>query len=420
MKGKKIIPIFAVLLVGVVLGFFIIRADKTSIGSDSHEGAESEQHEEGESGHMEGEHAEGEHGEGEHAGGEGKIELSSEAALRAGIEIKTAGPARMKMVLELPGEISLNRNKVAHVVPRLSGVVTEVRKNLGDPVKRGEVIAVIDSRELADAKSAYLAAGKRLELAQSTFEREKQLFEKKISPEQDFLASKQALAEAEIEFQTSRQKMLALGLSQADLERLSERSSEVFTHYEIRSPFDGVVIQKEVAVGEAIKEDADIFVIADLSTVWGEFTVYANDLDVIKQGQKVTVRAKTLKLEAAGRVSYLGPLVGEQTRSAKARVDIPNPKGVWRPGLFVTAEVVQEEVPVPVAVPVDAIQTVEDRPVVFVHDGDHFEARTIELGRRDRQWAEIVSGLSPGESYAARNSFALKAELGKGEATHSH
>ncbi|WDT73449.1 MAG: hypothetical protein MPW17_22730 (plasmid) [Candidatus Manganitrophus sp.] len=85
-----------------------------------------------------------------------------------------------------------------------------------------------------------------------------------------------------------------------------------------------------------------------------------------------------------------------------------------------TAEVVQEEVPVPVAVPVDAIQTVEDRPVVFVHDGDHFEARAIELGRRDRQWAEIVSGLSPGESYAARNSFALKAELGKGEATHSH
>jgi cobalt-zinc-cadmium efflux system membrane fusion protein len=365
---------------------------------------------------------------------EGRVDMAPETAQSAGIEIKTAGPVKMKTILELPGEVGLNQNKVAHVVPRLSGVVTEVRKNLGDRVKKGEVIAVIDSRELAEAKTEYIESVHRLEFAQASFVREETLWKKKISPEQDYLASRHALEEAEIARQASEQKLLALGLSQGDLDSLAIEPegkvinrevrtpfvAKALTRYELKSPLDGMIIEKRVSTGEAIKEDAELFVIADLSTVWGEITVYQKDLSAVRTGQQVTVRSKELNLETAGRISFIGSLVGEETRAAKAHVDIPNPKGLWRPGLFVTVELVQEEVQVPVAVSTDAVQTFRDWDVVFMQSGNQFEVRPLELGRSDGAWVEVISGLSPGEKYAAGNSFVLKADLGKSGASHDH
>ncbi len=365
---------------------------------------------------------------------EGRVEMASEVAAAAGIEIGTAGPVQMKTILDLPGEIVLNKNKVAHVVPRLSGVVTEVRKNLGEKVRKGEVIATLDSRELAEAKTEYIESVHRLEFAQASFVREENLWKKKISPEQDYLASRHALEEAEIARQSSEQKLLALGLSRADLASLAiepegavvEREvrapfvSKALTRYELKSPLDGMIIEKRISTGEAVKEDADIFVIADLSSVWGDITVYAKDLRAVRLGQKVTVRSKELGAEATGKVSFIGPLVGEQTRAASAHVDIPNPNRLWRPGLFVTVELVQEEVPTPVAVSADAIQTYRDWNVVFVQYGNQFEVRPLALGRSDGKWVEVVSGLSPGEKYAAKNSFVLKADLGKSGAAHDH
>ncbi len=370
----------------------------------------------------------------EYAQIEGRVEMPPDVAKASGIEIGTAGPVRMKTILALSGEIVLNQNKVAHVVPRLSGVVTEVRKNLGENVKKGEVIATLDSRELAEVKTEYIESVHRLEFAQASFVREESLWKKKITPEQDYLASRHALEEAEIARQSSEQKLLALGLSQADLALLAiepegavvEREvrapfvSKALTRYELKSPLDGMIIEKRISTGEAIKEDADIFTIADLSTVWGEMTIHPKDLRAVRAGQKVTVRSKELDLSVDGKISFLGPLVGGESRTAKAHVDIPNSSGLWRPGLFVTVELVQEEMPVPVAVLADAIQTFREGPVVFVQYGHQFEVRPLELGRSDGKWVEVVSGLSPGERYAARNSFVLKAELGKTGASHDH
>src|SRR3972149_1935120 len=310
---------------------------------------------------------------------EGRVELSPEAVQSTGILVETAGPVQMKTVIELPGEVKLNADKVVHVVPRLSGVVTAVYKNQGDTVNHGEVIAVLDSRELAELKSAYIASLKRLELAQSTFDRKERLWREKISSEKDYLASRQALAEEEINLQVTTQKLLALGLSQTDLNSIPEMTGRGLTRYELKAQFDGTVIKKNV-----------------------------------------TVRSEGLGLKADGTLTYLGPLVGEQTRTAQGRVVVPNTSGQWRPGLFVTIEIVQEEVSVLVAVPVDALQTYRDWSVVFVQYGDLFEVRPLELGRNDGKWVEVLHGLLPGEKYVARNSFILKAELGKAGATHEH
>lgn len=351
---------------------------------------------------------------------EGRVEVAPEAIQNAGIGIETAGPARIKTVLEFPGEIELNADKVVHVVPRVSGVVTEVRKNLGDAVQHGEVIAVLDCREAAELKCAYTASVKRVELARTNFERKERLWKQKISSEKDYLASRQALAEEEINLQTATQKLLTLGFSQTDLDGVPEMTGRELARYELKAQYDGVVIKKEISVGEAVKEDADIFAIADLCAVWVGVTVYAKDLSVVKVGQNVTVSSQMLNLEASGILTYLGPLVGEQTRTARGRIVVQNPEGHWRPGLFVTVEVVQEEISVPVAVSVDAIQTFRDWSVVFVQCGDLYEARPLELGRSDGRWVEVLHGLSLGEKYVSRNSFILKADLGKAGAVHDH
>jgi cobalt-zinc-cadmium efflux system membrane fusion protein len=352
---------------------------------------------------------------------EARVKVSSETAEKIGLEVLSAGPTRIESKLEFPGEIALNADRVCHVVPRVSGVVTEARKKLGDVVKEGDIVAVLESRELATARSRYLVHLKREELARINFDRLKKLWEKKVSPEKDFLDSQKAFEEAKIERLAAAQKLMALGLSQSHLESLRKTPDGPMAHYELRAPFDGVVITKHMSKGEWVDEKAEILCIADLSTVWVDIIVYADHLDAVQLGQKVVVRSDATKREASGVVSYVGPLVGSQSRTTRARVVIDNPDGKWRPGMFVTVKLMQETGLVPVAVRTDAVQTLDHLgSVVFVRYGDQFEARPVQLGRSDLRNIEIRTGLEQGEKYAAANSFILKSQLGTEGLSHSH
>lgn len=343
---------------------------------------------------------------------EARVAMSDQQLKQNNVEVLTAGPAHIKSALQLIGEIRFNEDRQVHIVPRLAGIVESVAANAGDQVKKGQVLAVISSQALADQRSELLAAQKRLALARTTYAREKKLWEEKISAEQDYLQAGNALQEAEIATQSAQQKLASLGGGL--------RAGGNLTRYEIRAPIDGTVVEKHLAQGEVVKEDANIFVVADLSTVWAEMTIYAKDMNTVRVGQKATVKATAFDSQNAGTVSYVGALVGEQTRTAKARVVLPNPKGIWRPGLPVNVELVADEVDVPVAVSAEAIQTVRDWTVVFGRYGDNFEARPVELGRSDGKFTEVLNGLNPGEQYAAKNSFLIKADLGKSGASHDH
>jgi cobalt-zinc-cadmium efflux system membrane fusion protein len=343
---------------------------------------------------------------------EEKVALTDAQIKEAGVTILTAGPAKMSTSLQLQGEIRFNEDRTAHVVPRLAGVVESVPASLGQQVKKGQVLAVIASTQLSEQRSESLSAQKRLALAQLTYNREKKLWEEKISAEQDYLQAQQALREAEIAAQNARQKLVALGADNGSRGSLSR--------YELRAPFDGMVIEKHVTLGEAIKEDANVFIISDLSKVVAEINVSAKDLNVVRVGEKATIKATGTDAKATGTVSYVGALLGEQTRTAKARVILPNPQLAWRPGLFVNVELTGNEVEIPVAVSADAIQSVKDQPTVFVRVPGGFTAMPVITGRTDGKHVEIVKGLKPGAAYAAAGSFVVKAELGKDTATHQH
>ncbi len=225
------------------------------------------------------------------------------------------------------------------------------------------------------------------------------------------------MSEAEITYRNAEQKLIGLGFTRDAMQR---QKLEGLTRLEIRAPIDGVVIEKKISAGEAVSADAGMYVIADLATVWADMTIFPADLNRVKVGQKVKVKAAALGAEADGVISHVGALIGEQSRTAKARVTLRNPDQRWRPGLFVSIDVVQDETEVAVAVPLTAIQTMGEGKVVFARFGDVFEARPVELGRSDGESVEIIKGLTPGIRYATTNSFVLKADIGKAGASHAH
>jgi cobalt-zinc-cadmium efflux system membrane fusion protein len=267
--------------------------------------------------------------------------LSDEHLIENEVTCAKAGPGSIQFEIELPGEIVLNADKVAHIVPRFPGITQKVHKDLGDEVGEGEVLAIIQSNQ-------------------------------SVAP------------------------------------------------YEIKSLVSGTVIEKHLTLGEFVRDDADIYVIADLSTVWAKISIYAKYLSQIKPGLNVLLTATGIDEVAEGTIDYVGPIVGEKTRTGSARVILQNIDRQWQPGLFVTARITVGRFSVPLAVPDDAIQTVEGKPSVFVRAAGGFTLRPVEIGRSDGHTVEILAGLTPGEEYAAANTFLLKAERGKSEAGHEH
>jgi cobalt-zinc-cadmium efflux system membrane fusion protein len=361
-----------------------------------------------------------EYGEDAHSHEEEKmVRLPAAKAQQLGIEVAVARAGSVQTSLTLPGTIALNADRRVHVVSRIPGIVQEIRKQLGDPVRAGEVMAVLDSRELADTKAAYLAARERVTLAETTFAREKDLWEKKISPAEDYLKAKQALAEVRIELQVAVQKLRALGFAEAYVQQLAGRANAPLTRYEVVAPFAGTVIAKHIAVGALLKDDTEAFVVADLSMVWVDLTISAKDLLLVRKGQRVVIAADTT-MQAEGTVSYISPVVSDETRTAVTRVVLPNPDGRWRPGLFVTATLAASEMPAAVLIPKTATQTIDGQPNVFVQTPEGFAPRPVTQGRANETHVEITAGLKAGERYATTETFLLKAELGKGTASHEH
>lgn len=160
-----------------------------------------------------------------------------------------------------------------------------------------------------------------------------------------------------------------------------------------------MVVEKHIALGEAVKEDASIFTVSDLSSVWAEIIVPAKDLNTVRVGEPAIVKATAFDSKAEGKVSYVGALLGQETRTARARVTLPNPQMAWRPGLFVNVEVQSGEADVPVAVAADAIQTVNDKPVIFTRVPGGFVAQPVTLGRSDGKIVEVARGLKPGMAF---------------------
>ncbi|MFM9847357.1 MAG: divalent metal ion exporter adaptor subunit IhpB [Hyphomicrobiaceae bacterium] len=197
-------------------------------------------------------------------------------------------------------------------------------------------------------------------------------------------------------------------------------SNQSLTTYELRAPLEGTIIDKQVALGEHVGDQKAAFTIANLSTVWVDFSVYRRDLKRVNVGDTVIIDAEDGEPPIEAKISYVSPVGSSDTQSATARAVVSNTDMRLRPGLFVSGRLLLTAKPASLVVQSTALQTIENRTVVFVRVGDKFEPREVELGARDPEHVEIVFGLLENDVYAAKNSFIIKAELGKGTASHEH
>ena len=346
----------------------------------------------------------------------GILRLTQEQLTAAGVELTTVRGGTLARHITVPGTVVPHADRIARVSVRLSATVAELRKRIGDPVAKDEILAILESREVADAKSEYLAARLTDELQQDLFVRDRMLWDKRVSNEQQFLRSRNAAAQTRMKLDIARQKLLALGIAQQEIAALPEEPEGSLRRQAIRSPIAGRVVERKVDLGTAVGRDSletELFVIVDLDRVWVELAISPADLPAIKEGQPVSISARAVTDKVDGKIVFISPLLDKETRSARVVAEIANGDGVWRPGSFVTAAIAVEEQAVPLVIPASAVRTIDNEKVVFVRTPEGFEKRQVGLGRNDDRFVEVVTGLRSGEVIAGSNTFPLKAQLMK-------
>jgi cobalt-zinc-cadmium efflux system membrane fusion protein len=347
------------------------------------------------------------------------VKLSDRQVEVGKFAVTEVGGGTLGKRISVPGSIVPSGDHIARVAVRLLGTVAELRKRLGDPVEAGEVVAVIESREVADAKSEYLGARLVFDLQQTLFNRSTRLFEGKVLSENDFLRARTTFEDARVKIETARQKLFALSLTADQIEALPQQPVETLRRQELRAPIAGRVAERRAELGSLVGregQESELFVIADLSVVWADLAVPTSELSAIREGQKISLSGGGESSPAT--IMFVSPLLDKETRAARVVASVDNAARKWRPGSFVTAEIPVDETAATVAVAKTALQSIKGEAVVFVRANDGFEARKITIGRQDARLVEVTEGLSVGERIATSNTFVLKADLGKAEAAH--
>ena len=349
------------------------------------------------------------------------VKLSAQQIDAGKFAVEAVAAGALERRLTVPGSIVPSGDHIARIAVRLLGTVAELRKRLGDAVTVGEVVAIIESREVADAKGDYLAARLVIDLQQTLFNRAKTLWDGKVMSENDFLRARTTFEDARVKLELSRQKLFALSLNAEQIEALPQQPVETLRRQELRAPISGRIAERRVELGSLVGregQESELFTIVDLGVVWAELAVSPADLRDIREGQ--TIRIADGDVSSPATILFISPLLDKETRTARVVASVDNTARRWRPGAFVTAEIAPDPASTSIVVPMAALQTLERKPVVFVRTTDGFEARPVTLGRQNNRMAEVTSGLKPGERIATANSFILKADLGKAAAEHQH
>jgi len=340
---------------------------------------------------------------------------SAQVMHNAGLRIIAATYRTLQTHIRCIGHVSYNQNRFAIVRPRVEGIIHEVHVDVGDRVNQGEVMAVVDSAQLGEAKADFLAALALLDLAQQNHDRLKRLADKQIIAGKAMIAAETRLREARISVDRARQRLLNLRISNSEIDRFA-REGDTSSLLPIPAPRDGVVVRRSVAVGEAVVATSELFAVADLTTLWVYLDLYEQDSRSVRVGQPVRFQVDSLPgLSFDGQITWVSPEVNPATRTIRVRAEVQNRDGLLRAGMYGIGVIETDAPSQALVVPKAAVQWHQRQPVVFVKRGETlFEPRRIVLGRKAGPFWEVVEGLQPGEPVVTTGSFLLKTELMKG------
>jgi cobalt-zinc-cadmium efflux system membrane fusion protein len=334
-----------------------------------------------------------------------------------GIETAEAVSETHAHTLEANAETAFNANRYADVSPRVAGFLSEVKVDLGQQVRVGDVLAVVDSPEVSTAKSRLIAARASLTLAQASYERTRSLARRDAVPAKQELEAQTVLNQAESAALEAAQTLRNLGFADEVLERIAS-SKETSSLLPIVAPIDGTVVQRHAVRGEAVQGTTLLFAVADSSSMWLWIDVYEADMGRVSPGQPVRFTVSGADGPASeGQITWVGAEVDETTRTTRIRAELANPDGRLRANQFGQAVICIGDPHEVVIVPKAAVQNKDNTAdVVFVPQGDgvYRPQRIVAKASNRRDVVEIAWGLKPGDRVVTKGSFWLKTEIMKG------
>jgi cobalt-zinc-cadmium efflux system membrane fusion protein len=354
------------------------------------------------------------------------LSLSSETYEAAGITVARSDLRALVPIIKVTGTLSYDERRMAIATARIGGRITKVVADFGQRVSAGDVLAWIDSPELGAAQADYQRAESMNQLHKAEFERAELLVEGNAISRGELLRREADWRAAQAELKTAEQKLHILGLSQVDIEALSDDRTGMGHVYPVRAPIHGRVTERTAIPGRVVSADDELFTVAELESLWLFLQVFEKDLPAVREGSGVTLTCESHpEHRFRGTIDFVGQVLDPHSRTAQARAVIENRERELKPGMFVYASIEGRtedgDVPRRLAVPVNAVASVERRDVVFVQTAERtFELRPVELGETSGDWVEIRSGLSAGESIAVAGVFTLKSEVLKGGLEEHH
>lgn len=342
------------------------------------------------------------------------LKLTPEEQERAGIKIEEAGPKTFADVVNVTAIIRPNQDRIAKIAPRVEGRIVSVSANLGDNVRSGQALAVMDSLAVGEAQSALLRAQSSERVAQADFKRAESLSAEEIIPRKELLRAQGELERASAESRAARDRLRLLGGSAA----VGTRAESNFA---LTAPFAGTIIQKKATIGELGTPSDAIFTVADLSVVWIEANLTDDLLAKVKKGAVATVTVGAYPSERfAGRVAYIANVLDKDSRTIAARIEVANKDGRLKPEMFANASIATGGQLEAISVPDAAILIVQGQPSIFVAENGGFEARAVETGEKLAGRTVIKLGLKAKEQVVTAGAYALKARLMKSQIGDSH
>src|SRR3990170_5892913 len=329
------------------------------------------------------------------------------------ITIKDVESLNIDVTLKATGEVGPNRDRFVIVSPRVSGVVKELFVDWGNYVKKGQKLAILDSIELGEVRANYKKAMATLRMAKKNYSREKTLYKQKISSTKHFLEAENSYEQARIELKALKEKLILMGQREGDIQDIAE--DQVSALFILSAPFDGTVIEKNVAIGELKDAFTPIVTISDLTNLWVWFDIYEKDIPIVFRGNKVIISVASYPEEQfEGLVTYIGATVDEKTRTVKVRAEVDNRHEKLKPGMFAKVLLQVETRGDSIMLPEEAVQSDGQKDFVFVPLREGlFLRRDVNLGARVDGYVKVISGLNRNDKVVVKGGFLLKSEIMK-------
>ena len=337
-------------------------------------------------------------------------EVIASAEILDQIKFEPAKIIPIKKTLDIPGSIEVKQNLLARIGSPVQGRIIEIKGELGKTVKQGDVLAVINSTELAKQQLAYIKSVQMVELKTKAYERAVLLFDADVVSEAQKLQRKTELSAAKADMEASKDQLSVMGMTVTEIEAIqSETQIDATTN--IVAKIDGKIIKKNVNVGQVVDPTEDIFTIAMLNEVWGVAQVPERQIGFLKEGDDLRIDVPAYESKfVEGKITYLGDIVDPVTRTVTIRTEIDNAHGLLKPDMLITMKVSGKKIE-KVGVPINAIVSIDDIPNIFVKTGeDRFLMRPVTLGIRNKDAVHIDDGLLEGEEVVIDGAFHLNNE----------